>query len=160
MKFPYGSYGYIATRDLDKANKSINFDHEMSALSSQQSIEKICKAFISELNIGDEVERINLLKSNILIKLIRFTEIPTLLEFVKEFREFNWIYFDTLYPGERYYEFEYNDSVLLLELANKVYEIVCTELDRRLEESIYVTNEDIIRIEDKFGENNPITKIV
>lgn len=159
MKFKHNTYGYIATKELNVATRLISTEYEVSAGYSQQVVEKICKEYISRFEIGGEDERKIILKSHNMLSLLKFTEIKELASLTFSIREFNKLYYDTRYPGENFYEVEYEDSVVLLDLAKKIYIIVCSAIEQKKDQLCTIEPEDIINAFDVFNENDPVRRL-
>lgn len=152
MDFKYGSYGYIAQKDLNRAYKSLDMNEpSLSALCAQQAVEKILKHYIAVKSL-DRSDK-DLLKSHNNRRLATACKLDDLGPLINGLKDFDSVYFDTRYPGESYYEVDAVNARKLLDLTRAVFEVVVDNLYGVKDESI---KEDI---EEKFGSDSPLTQL-
>lgn len=160
MKYKYGSYGYISKKDLQSALNNLNTDYGVSALYSQQSVEKICKEMILRLNIKEGTrERDDALHSHKITLILKFINNSKLNQFLKEIKDFNDVYFNTRYPGEEFYEVDYLEAKELFELSSRFIKVVEMEIELYESSIARPSSDSIAEISNEFGKNNPINRL-
>lgn len=122
-EFKYGSYGYIAKKDLDRAHIYLKInDPSLSALCAQQAVEKILKQYI--VVKGLDKSNKDLLKSHDARRLATVCQLSDLEPLINSLRDFDSIYPDTCYPSKSYYEVSVTEAQHLAALAESVFKIV------------------------------------
>lgn len=120
MEFAYGSYGYIACRDLQKAKAMLTTFPDGSVTFSQQATEKILKHWINETMHTEEVE--SLLKSHKLVRLLSCTTPELLARYRGELSELTSYYLDSRYPGINYTEASEEEAKRFYDCAKQLIE--------------------------------------
>lgn len=128
MDFAYGSYGYIACRDLQKAHAMLELFPDGSVTYSQQAVEKILKHWINETMHTEEVE--SLLKSHKLVRLLACTTPELLSQYRGDLSELTAYYFDSRYPGINYTEASLEDATHFYQCAKQLIDDVSTLIQK------------------------------
>lgn len=103
MEFDYGTYGYIAMKDLKAAEVNVEMCPHISAQCSHAAVEKMLNHLITVYK-EDSPERREMLKKHKPRVLVRYLNIDLLENFVAQLAEFDTFYYETRYPGEEYYD--------------------------------------------------------
>lgn len=102
-KFKYGTYGYIAYKDLHRAQKNFEMgEYCVTGFYAQQCLEKIAKQYISEKIIGEDTS--HYMKSHRLKKLYSRIPLARTIDNIEAVYSLTDCYFDNRYPGEDYFE--------------------------------------------------------
>lgn len=128
MEFNYGSYGYIACRDLQKAKAMVNTFPDGSVTYSQQAAEKILKHWINETIHSEEVE--SLLKSHKLVRLLSYTTTELLSRYRGDLSELTSYYFDSRYPGINYTEPSLEDATHFYQCVERLTDDVIALIEK------------------------------
>lgn len=116
MTFEYGTYGYIAMKDLRAAKMNLEMCPHISAQCSHAAVEKMLKHLIVTYK-PDSVERREMLKKHKLKVLSRYLKIAALSKYISRLSEFDSFYYDTRYPGEDYYDVTEEQAKEMLDVA-------------------------------------------
>ena len=126
MKFDYGSYGYIALRDLEDARNSVSTMPRLSVLASHGAVEKILKQYARVQGIDSEHPEI--MKSHKPATMVSKLGLPALIDERPALFEFGDLYYDTRYPSNDFFEATVEDSRRILATAERVVQIVLDAL--------------------------------
>lgn len=153
--FKYGSYGYIAQKDLNRAYKSLDMNESsLSALCAQQAVEKILKHYIIVKGL-DKSDK-DLLKSHNVRRLATACKLDSLELLINCLGDFDSVYHNTCYPSKLYYEVSVTEAQYLITLVESVFKAVEKNLYGVSLESVRPIKEDI---EEKFGSDSPLTQL-
>ena len=120
--FEFGSYGYIALKDLKTATTLYRAgDWNPCMLYCQQCIEKILKQYI-QCNVSS-VDR-TLLSSHKLLRLANATGISQLCIYRDKLSTITYGYFDGRYPGIDYTDYTEEEALSALQVARDIVDIV------------------------------------
>lgn len=130
MNFPVGSYGYIAVNDLETANDLLSLKRYNSpVVHTQQCIEKILKHYIkTTMKVCNDDESV--MRSHKLVRLVKASGIPELLDRMGDIGMITDCYFDARYPGVDYTEYTADDALRYFNLAVFVFDTVCKYLEK------------------------------
>lgn len=129
MKFEYGSYGYIAMKDLKAAELNLEMCPHISAQCSHAAVEKMLKHLIV-IYKEDSLERREMLKKHKPKVLSRYLAIPDLKKFISQLSDFDSFYYETRYPGEEYYDVTEDQAQEMLDIAEGLCTTVVNLLGR------------------------------
>lgn len=132
MEFNYGSYGYIAKKDLDAAVSFITINCNASVQYSQQALEKLLKEYITQRYFNSDVKE--LLKSHKLKLLYTKAGLLELSKYECELQTLSDYYFDGRYPGINYKEPTKEEALKLLKAVENSFEIIYNKLRNPSEE--------------------------
>ena len=131
MQFEYGSYGFIAQRDIQKAERLVYSDPDMALFLMQQALEKIMKQVITLFYEGNR--RTDLLKTHNLKFLAAHSGVPDW----KKYRDFltylSDFYFEGRYPGIDFDIPEPEEAENALPKAKELFSITVAFLDNNKE---------------------------
>lgn len=119
MTFDYGTYGYIAMKDLKAAEMNVEMCPHISAQCSHAAVEKMLKHLILVYK-EDSSERREMLKKHKPRVLIRYLNIDLLNSFTSQLAEFDTFYYETRYPGEEYYDVTVEQARDMLSIAHNL----------------------------------------
>lgn len=129
MEFDYGTYGYIAMKDLKAAEINVEMCPHISAQCSHAAVEKMLKHLITVYK-EDSPERREMLKKHKPRVLVRYLNIDLLENFVAQLAEFDTFYYETRYPGEEYYDVTVAQAGDMLGIAIAVCEAAVKNLEQ------------------------------
>ena len=122
--FDFGTYGYIAEKDLKCAEKNLSIgEYNAVGVYSQQALEKIAKHYIQRKFIVEDIAE--LMRSRKLRKL--YSRIKSYVDIKNEMEVIYALtdcYFDTRYPSENYFELDSKSAERYLESAKLIFERV------------------------------------
>lgn len=134
----FGTYGYIAKQDLDRANKLQDIDYGAAILFAHQSVEKILKHYLNNYYFNPDVKGLlQIHKLKILYKRIQELNLD---EYEVELQSLSDYYFDGRYPGLGFYEPDKEETIKLVEVANIVFEKVINLLNKKEKEIVKTKN--------------------
>lgn len=123
MIYKYGSYGYIAHKDLARANIALASEsYEMAGQYCQQCLEKIFKEYIQENSIGEDLSGV--LKSHNLRKLANQASIESIKPYSAILAKISGYYYETRYPGVDYCELDQEDAVEAVQTTKEIVNII------------------------------------
>lgn len=130
MNFPIGSHGYIAADDLGAANDLLTVKrYNASVVFAQQCIEKILKHYIkTTMRVCSDDESV--MRSHKLVRLVKESGIPELLDRMGDIGMITDCYFDARYPGVDYTEYTADEALRYYNLAAFAFDTVCKYLEK------------------------------
>lgn len=125
MSYKYGSYGYIAHKDLRDAKLLYSVgSYDACAVHAEQAVEKLLKEVINtDLSITADPSILKTHKIRKLIKVLA-TKYPELAKYSYLGARLSDVYFDTRYPGIDYEECDQQEAKELLSGAEEVFAII------------------------------------
>ena len=123
--YKFGSYGYIACKDLNTARHLYDAqDWDNCVVHLQQAAEKILKQYINTTYFADDVSTV--MKAHKLIRLsAKLTSIYPSIESMRgELAELSDAYFDTRYPSAEYVEYSREDATRFMDCVIRLFEIL------------------------------------
>lgn len=121
-KYKFGSYGYIAMKNLKSAERNLEIDADVVVYNSQQAVEKILKEYIKATYFNADIESI--LHTHKLHLLVKKSGIDELSDFKSDIADLSNYYFDGRYPGIGYEEVTQEDALRLFNAAKQMVAIV------------------------------------
>lgn len=128
MEFNFGSYGYIAKRNLKSAERNLGLDADLVIYSSQQAVEKMLKQYVQLHYFAEDAESV--LHTHKLYILMRKSGIKELQEFKSVFDDLSRYYFDGRYPGLGYEEPTMEEAERLFHLAEEAVSLVEDKIEQ------------------------------
>jgi len=121
-QFQFGTYGYIAKKNLRSAEKNLNLDADFVLYGSQQAIEKMLKHYIQLTYFKPDVK--DILHTHKLHILLNKSGIVELQQYKSEIIDLSNYYFDGRYPGIGYQDIDMSDACDLFEAAKNIVAII------------------------------------
>lgn len=128
-KYKFGSYGYIAMKNLKSAERNLEIDADVVVYNSQQAVEKILKEYIKATYFSADIE--SLLHTHKLHLLVKKSGIDKLSGFKSDIADLSNYYFDGRYPGIGYEEVTQEDALRLFNAAKQMVAIVESKIPRQ-----------------------------
>ncbi len=123
LQYKYGTYGYIAKRDLENAVKCLKSEMpNLAIFSAQQAMEKLLKHYLSETYVG--IDKTDIMRSHKLSLLANKTGISGLKQYRDCLNTISNYYFDGRYPGSDYEEVSAEEAAELVGIAQDLFVLV------------------------------------
>ena len=126
MEFKFGSYGYIASKNLKESQRVMSIAPSTAAESALAASEKILKHCVVTL-CPHSVERDRILRSHKPKSIANFLNDIRFKDIRSELLEINDLYFEIRYPGDEYHDITVEEAARIFECCKAVFDI-CVEI--------------------------------